>query len=104
MGVQAEKSHCWLTEPPALQVGTHGIWIEFELESGRRTTATYLPDVIPDQGWTKVEAVDSLLRKGGYRATPTEEVRRSIRVTRYQSEKVTMTHAEWYSIRSHAAS
>jgi len=81
------------------EVGTHGIWIEYELENGKTTTATYLPEVMPEQNWSKVEAIDSLLRKGGYRATPTEAVRRSIRLTRYQSEKGAMTYAEWAALR-----
>ena len=29
-------------------------------------SAVYLPDVIPEQGWTKAETVDSLVRKSGY--------------------------------------
>ncbi|QRW19080.1 AMMECR1 domain-containing protein [Rhizoctonia solani] len=39
----------------------------------RRLTATYLPDVIPAQGWTKQEAVDSALRKAGFDGRITEE-------------------------------
>ena len=29
-------------------------------------TAVYLPDVIPEQGWSKAETIDSLIRKSGY--------------------------------------
>jgi AMMECR1 domain-containing protein len=29
-------------------------------------SAVYLPDVIPEQGWSKAETVDSLVRKSGY--------------------------------------
>jgi len=32
------------------EVGIHGIWIEFTSESGRKETATYLPEVMPEQG------------------------------------------------------
>ncbi|KAF8741360.1 TRAPP trafficking subunit Trs65, partial [Rhizoctonia solani] len=81
------------------EVGTHGIYITLQLPiiptssdtpsapspissstslprpSGRqrRLTATYLPDVIPAQGWTKQEAVDSALRKAGFDGRITEE-------------------------------
>eukprot|EP00056_Hartaetosiga_gracilis_P020792 m.21308 g.21308 ORF g.21308 m.21308 type:complete len:193 (+) comp8707_c0_seq2:94-672(+) len=79
------------------EVGTHGIWIEFPLESGRTTTATYLPQVMPEQGWTKVEAIDSLLRKGGYRKTIEEEQRQKIKLTRYQSSKIEISYEEWKS-------
>ena len=99
---QSPVNHPPPPHPPHLlpfQVGTHGIWIEYELENGKTTTATYLPEVMPEQNWSKVEAIDSLLRKGGYRATPTEAVRRSIRLTRYQSEKGAMTYAEWAALR-----
>ena len=32
------------------EVGKHGIWIEFSLENGQTTTATYLPEVAAEQG------------------------------------------------------
>ena len=31
-------------------VGTHGIWIEFRNELGLKETATFLPEVMPEQG------------------------------------------------------
>ncbi|KAI8090053.1 AMMECR1 domain-containing protein [Halteromyces radiatus] len=98
-------------------IGKHGIWIEFSLVDddddnnilyGRRrrrsskttTTATYLPEVIGEQGWTKEEAIDSLLRKGGYHRHITEAKRKSIILTRYQSQKITRTYADY---RTHCA-
>jgi len=35
-------------------------------------------------GWDKIQTIDSLLRKGGFKGTVTPEVRRSIRLVRYQ--------------------
>lgn len=58
-------------------------------------TATYLPDVIPDQGWTKEEAIDSAIRKAGFNGKITPDVRRSLRVRRYRSEKVQCTYDEY---------
>jgi hypothetical protein len=46
-------------------------------------------------GWDHLEAIDSLLRKGGYRATITDAVRKAIKLTRYQSEKVKLNYADW---------
>jgi len=47
--------------------GTHGIRIVFpHPQSRRRLSATYLPDVCTDQGWTKEECLESLMRKAGY--------------------------------------
>ncbi|KAG9127285.1 hypothetical protein FRC07_015043 [Ceratobasidium sp. 392] len=58
----------------------------------RKLTATYLPDVIPAQGWTKQEAVDSALRKAGFDGRITEEVRRAVKLRRYQSS---VASARW---------
>ena len=64
-------------------LGTHGIRIEFLSERGNKKTATFLPEVdflilrcqtfmnglqVPlAQGWDKIQTIDSLLRKGGWR-------------------------------------
>lgn len=61
----------------------------------RVLTATYLPDVATQQGWSKVEAVDSAIRKAGWSGKVTEEMRKGCRVTRYQSGKVEVKFAEW---------
>ncbi|KAJ1018561.1 hypothetical protein NDA16_004843 [Ustilago loliicola] len=58
-------------------------------------TATYLPDVIPDQGWTQREAIDSAIRKAGFNGKITKDIRRSLRVRRYRSEKVERTYSEY---------
>lgn len=58
-------------------------------------TATYLPDVIPDQGWTKQEAIDSAIRKAGFNGKITDNIRSSLRVRRYRSEKVERTYSEY---------
>uniref|UniRef100_A0A1I8HWY5 AMMECR1 domain-containing protein n=3 Tax=Macrostomum lignano TaxID=282301 RepID=A0A1I8HWY5_9PLAT len=76
-------------------VGVHGIRIEFSNERGQRKTATYLPEVAKEQNWNHVETIDSLLRKGGYKSVITEQVRASIRLTRYRSEKITASYAEY---------
>ncbi|KIJ70452.1 hypothetical protein HYDPIDRAFT_143849 [Hydnomerulius pinastri MD-312] len=94
-------------------IGTHGIYISFPNPSiyptsqsssntpspfssssflprftSRQTfTATYLPDVMPEQGWDKIEAVESAMRKAGWNGAITEETRRSVKLRRYQSRK-----------------
>ncbi|KAI9316034.1 AMMECR1 domain-containing protein [Dichotomocladium elegans] len=77
------------------EIGTHGIWIEFVNDFSKVTTATYLPEVMPEQGWTKIEAIDSLLRKGGFRGKIDEAKRKSIVLTRYKSSKATATYEEY---------
>lgn len=76
-------------------VGVHGIRIEFINEKGHKRTATYLPDVASEQGWDHVQTIDSLLRKGGFRATITQDLRKSIKLTRYQSERITVTYQDY---------
>jgi AMME syndrome candidate gene 1 protein len=91
-------------------VGTHGIYISFpnpslyppssstpsplsssaylpRFSSRDTLTATYLPDVIPDQGWDKVEAVESAMRKAGWSGAITEDTFRTVKLRRYQSRK-----------------
>jgi AMMECR1 domain-containing protein len=63
-------------------------------------TATYLPDVASQQGWTKVEAIDSAIRKAGFDGVINTAVRSSLRVTRYQSRKVELDYEAWMQWRS----
>lgn len=46
-------------------LGVHGLRISF-IHRGKRYGATYLPDVAVEQGWTKEECVESLMRKAGW--------------------------------------
>lgn len=55
-------------------------------------TATYLPEVMPEQGWDKIDAVDSAIQKAGWTGTITEDIRRSVKLRRYQSRK---HHVDW---------
>ncbi|XP_021351300.1 AMME syndrome candidate gene 1 protein-like [Mizuhopecten yessoensis] len=77
------------------EVGTHGIRIEFLNEKGHKKTATYLPEVAIEQGWNIEQTIDSLLRKGGFRGTITNEVRRNLRLTRYRSEKIMVAYGDY---------
>ncbi|CAL8308843.1 nuclear protein AMMECR1 [Gadus morhua] len=83
------------------EVGVHGIRIEFFNEKGSKRTATYLPEVAKEQGWDHIQTIDSLLRKGGYKAPITNDFRKTIKLTRYRSEKMTMAYAEYIAHRQH---
>lgn len=76
-------------------LGVHGIRIEFANERGSKRTATYLPTVATEQGWDQTQTIDSLLRKGGYRGSITQDTRRSIKLTRYTSQEIQMTYNEY---------
>ena len=76
------------------QIGTHGIIIDFT-SGGRSYSGTYLPEVMPEQGWDHETAIRSLVRKSGYRGTVDAKLLSSISLTRYQSSKYYMTFQEW---------
>ncbi|MFX6532704.1 AMMECR1 domain-containing protein, partial [Acinetobacter baumannii] len=74
------------------EVGKHGMIIEFnDPEHNTARSATYLPEVAAHEGWSKIEAIDSLMRKSGYNGPITEQFRKRIRLTRYQSTLFTMS-------------
>ena len=77
------------------EIGIHGIRIEFITERGSKKTATYLPEVATQQGWDKVQTIDSLLRKGGFKGQVTPEVRKQVRLVRYQSEKMSAAYMDY---------
>lgn len=82
-------------DPMAWEVGKHGIRISFYHE-GRRYGSTYLPDVALEQGWTKEEAMVSLMRKAGWNGKSSEwdEVK-DLKVIRYQGNRVSLNYEDW---------
>lgn len=82
-------------------VGLHGIKIEITQGSSNRT-ATYLPEVALEAGWTKEETIESLLKKAGTKGQFTQALKDSIKLTRYRSEKVKMTFEEYASTKKSA--
>ncbi|KAJ1680431.1 hypothetical protein EV182_000012 [Spiromyces aspiralis] len=79
-------------------IGKHGIWIEFTNNYGARRTATFLPQIAKEQGWSKMETLDHLLHKGGHVGKITDPVLESIKLTRYQSDKVSLTYDEYLDL------
>ncbi|KAJ5835131.1 hypothetical protein N7447_001157 [Penicillium robsamsonii] len=94
-------------------LGIHGLRISF-IHRGRRYGATYLPDVAVEQGWTKEETVESLMRKAGWdgggstarrllrgaadgnsSATKPWDQVSNFRTVRYQGLKTSASYAEW---------
>ena len=73
--------------------------IEFEDENeyGEASTrsATYLPGVVEEQGWSKEEALASLMRKAGYGGVTSSDKLRSLAVTRYRSSAARVTYDEY---------
>ncbi|KAM3161653.1 AMMECR1 domain-containing protein [Lachancea thermotolerans] len=49
------------------EIGVHGIELKFEDPgTGRILSATFLPEVMPEQGWDKQETFQALIEKAGY--------------------------------------
>lgn len=69
------------------------------ITSKQTFSATYLPDVVPEQGWDQIEAVDSAIRKAGWNGVIREDIRRSIKLRRYQSRKYTVGWEEYITWR-----
>lgn len=82
---EAENLEDWV-------VGVHGILIAFTDKNGSSYSATYLPEVARDQGWSQDEALTSLVRKAGYRGKVTPALRAGITLTRYQSSKARLSY------------
>lgn len=83
-------------DPFDWEIGTHGIRIYFEHpSSGKQFSATYLPDVCPEQGWSKRECLESLIRKAGYSGRVTQTLLQELELERYQASKYTLTYDEY---------
>ena len=90
-------------DPLDWERGVHGIRIAFphpQSPSHRRLSATYLPDVCTDQGWTKEECLESLMRKAGYdpsypRGAGGWKVVQGLKVERYRALKARTSHEEY---------
>lgn len=67
----------------------------YEPSVNRMYQATYLPEVMIEQRWNKYEAISSVLRKGGFKGKITDQVRRNLQVTRYQSARGAMTYNQY---------
>jgi uncharacterized protein (TIGR00296 family) len=75
-------------------IGTHGIRLSFS-DAGRRYGATYLPDVAAEQGWTKDEALYSLVRKAGWAGGRSGWKALDLKITRYQGRKASLDYPEF---------
>ena len=97
-------------------VGTHGITIDFDA-SGRHYTVEEgaLPARPPalraaivdpprlgrcEAGWNNLQAIDTLVRKSGWRGAVDDGLRRSIALTRYQSTHRTLSYDEYRQLPS----
>jgi AMMECR1 domain-containing protein len=98
-----------ISDPLAWTPGIHGIQISFPSPSTssssgrtRRLSATYLPEIATDQGWSQEETILSAIQKAGYRGRVVvgDEVWRSLEVGVYESSKAKLDWAEYEAWRA----
>ena len=77
------------------EVGVHGIVLS--LRNGRYS-ATYLPEVCAEHGWTKEYCIQSLAEKAGIRERLSAVELSTASVTRYQSTKAEMLYGEYLQL------
>ena len=84
----------------AWEVGTHGVRLAINGPRGTGQedevyTATFLPDVIFDNGWSRKATILHLLRKAGYPGVPTPAVFSRCRVEVFEGAKASATYDEY---------
>jgi AMME syndrome candidate gene 1 protein len=50
-------------------------------------------------GWDREETIDSLIRKAGHKGQITLDIRKTIRLVRYRSEKLSLAFTEYAQVR-----
>jgi len=96
-----------VSDPLDWEIGQHGVRITFTHTDKRgresRAGSTYLPDVIREQGWTKDEALDSLISKAldhqVDRKSASWRAVSNLDVQRYQGSKESLEYAKWHEFR-----
>lgn len=80
------------------QVGQHGVLINFQDNTGRHYSATYLPEVASEHGMTRHVAIQELVAKAGYVGQVDEELLDRIQATRYQTVVEAVTYWEFLGV------
>jgi len=80
-------------------VSIHGIIIEFEIDA-RLYRSTFLPGVVLEMNWSKQTSIDKLITKSGFEGLISSKFPyNSIRLTRYQSSKQTLSYKEYIALK-----
>mmetsp|Transcript_26019 Transcript_26019/g.35930 ORF Transcript_26019/g.35930 Transcript_26019/m.35930 type:complete len:224 (+) Transcript_26019:139-810(+) len=78
------------------EIGKHGLVLEFhDSRTGGTRSATYLPEIAHQEGWDHEQCIESLARKTGFNGLITDELKSSMKVTRYQSTKCSLTYQQY---------
>lgn len=87
-----QKAANWLD----WKIGQHGLIIEFTdpLVACKRT-ATFLPEIPQQEGWSQQQTIDSLISKSGYTAAITMGLRDTLAIIRYESTHASLTYLDY---------
>jgi len=85
-------------------IGIHGIIINFMDQQGHHRNATFLPEVAAEEGWTKAQTIEHLVRKSGYGGPLTPELYAAIQLTTYRSSPCSLSYSEYQDLRQAATS
>jgi AMMECR1 domain-containing protein len=96
-----------VSDPLDWEIGRHGVRLSFTHTDRRgresRAGSTYLPEVIREQGWTKDEALDSLISKAldhqVDRNSASWKAVSNLEVQRYQGSKESLDYSKWMEFR-----
>lgn len=76
------------------EVGKHGITIDFSIGSNNNHHATFLPEIAKERNWDQKTTLECLIKKAGYKGK-LDDVVDKIKLTRYQSIKIGISHDEY---------
>ena len=66
------------------------------ITSHRTFSATYLPEVMVEQRWDRFDAINCAIQKAGWEGLVTEDLRRSIKLRRFKSEKCSVSWRDYW--------
>ena len=79
-------------------IGTHGIEIDFEDKTNKRSyNATYLPHVATQFNWNQQQTLGSLIEKAGYKGK--QDNISFTRLTTYRSSETKLSYSEYLNMR-----
>lgn len=87
-----------IDDPYDWTLGTHGLQVHF-MFNGRGRSATFLPDVATEQGWSQDDTLRSLFKKGGWDGSGHWKDLK-FDMERYQSSKASVTYSKYKEIES----
>jgi len=77
------------------EIGMHGLKIEFTDSKNKFRSATFLPCVMTQFGYTKRQTIKRLIEKSGSKDKLNKALSAKIRTTRFKASEIKSHHDEW---------